>query len=402
MRLAVASPFVDRRHGTERALAELLERLARDYDCEIHLYAQRVQDLEVVLYSARSSSPSPGSILWNRVPSLAGPHLLQFRWWYFVNYFQRRFDARLRALRFDLIYSPGINCADANAITVHACFHSLAERGCEASRGPTGVLPLRRLHHALYYRLLCRLESRLYSRRETALATVSPRTAAELNQFFRREDVVVIPNGVDTAVFQPDARLARRDEARRSFGFGETEFVVLLIGNDWHVKGLPLLLESAAACRDLPLHLLVAGQDDRHPFLEASARLNLQDRLHFAHPSTDVLRFYAAADAYASPTLEDSFALPALEAMACGLPVILSSRAGLSAWLENGVNALILQDPGNVSELAARMRELFEDVARRKLLGANAARVAESFTWDRNAALTWEFLKAVAARKQSV
>jgi hypothetical protein len=38
------SPFVDRRHGTERALAELLERLARDYGCEIHLYAQRIED----------------------------------------------------------------------------------------------------------------------------------------------------------------------------------------------------------------------------------------------------------------------------------------------------------------------------------------------------------------------
>ena len=47
MRLAVVSPFVDRRHGTERALAELLERLARDYHCEIHLFAQRVEDLAV-------------------------------------------------------------------------------------------------------------------------------------------------------------------------------------------------------------------------------------------------------------------------------------------------------------------------------------------------------------------
>ena len=47
LRLAVVSPFVDRRHGTERALAELLERLAGDYGCEIHLYAQRVEDLHI-------------------------------------------------------------------------------------------------------------------------------------------------------------------------------------------------------------------------------------------------------------------------------------------------------------------------------------------------------------------
>src|ERR1700684_2555951 len=47
LRLAVVTPFIDRQHGTERALAELLDRLSREYACEIHLYAERVQDLAV-------------------------------------------------------------------------------------------------------------------------------------------------------------------------------------------------------------------------------------------------------------------------------------------------------------------------------------------------------------------
>ena len=47
MRIAILSPFVDRCHGTERALAELLERLVRNHACEIHLYAQNVADLAV-------------------------------------------------------------------------------------------------------------------------------------------------------------------------------------------------------------------------------------------------------------------------------------------------------------------------------------------------------------------
>src|SRR5580698_3954920 len=91
LRLAVVSPFVDRRHGTERAIAELLERLAGDYGCEIHLYAQRVEDLRVsdpelprVAHSTES-----GAIFWHKVPSIPGPHAAQFLAWIFLNGFLR-------------------------------------------------------------------------------------------------------------------------------------------------------------------------------------------------------------------------------------------------------------------------------------------------------------------------
>src|SRR5580704_11754407 len=87
LRLAVVSPFVDRRHGTERAVAELVERLARDYGCEIHLYAQRVEDIALsgnkTQRAARSAES--GSIFWHTVPSIPGPHLAQFLVWLFLN-----------------------------------------------------------------------------------------------------------------------------------------------------------------------------------------------------------------------------------------------------------------------------------------------------------------------------
>ena len=63
LRLAVVSPFVDRRHGTERVLAEVLERLAGKYGYEIHLYAQRVEDLAL----ARSAASSGDEMRRNRL-----------------------------------------------------------------------------------------------------------------------------------------------------------------------------------------------------------------------------------------------------------------------------------------------------------------------------------------------
>ncbi|MGC1090685.1 MAG: hypothetical protein WA894_19785, partial [Candidatus Acidiferrum sp.] len=63
MRLAVVSPFVDRRHGTERAIAELLERLAKTYGCEIHLYSQRVEDIALTDSQSKRAENS-GAIIW--------------------------------------------------------------------------------------------------------------------------------------------------------------------------------------------------------------------------------------------------------------------------------------------------------------------------------------------------
>jgi glycosyltransferase involved in cell wall biosynthesis len=88
------------------------------------------------------------------------------------------------------------------------------------------------------------------------------------------------------------------------------------------------------------LRLLVVGSDDPIFFRPVILELRMQDRLRFEAPSGDVLFFYAAADLYVSPSLEDSFGPPILEAMACGLPVIASSHAGASEMIHDGGNRI--------------------------------------------------------------
>ena len=80
------------------------------------------------------------------------------------------------------------------------------------------------------------------------------------------------------------------------------------------------MLQSVAALPQLPLQVLVAGRDNRNLFLSQIEALRLRQRVLFADPSPDVMRFYATADAYCGPSLHESFSLPPLEAMACGLP----------------------------------------------------------------------------------
>ena len=148
--IAVVSPFIDRRHGTERAIAELIECLAARYDCEVHVFAQSVADLRIVEVRAGETTPS-GSLYWHRVPQIPGPHLLRFAAWYVLNRIYRG------GTQFDLVVSPGINCADADVVIVHALFRRLSELQPADEAGLPG--PLRTLHRRAYYRLVGMLES---------------------------------------------------------------------------------------------------------------------------------------------------------------------------------------------------------------------------------------------------
>jgi glycosyltransferase involved in cell wall biosynthesis len=379
LRIATLSPFVDRRHGTERALAETIERLVRGYGCEVHLYSQRVQDLAVISPSRDVPSPRP-AIIWHRVPSLPGPHLLQFLFWLAANKLCRLRDRWFRGIHFDAVFSPGINASDANLVLVHAVFHRLKE--LQDSRSSGGF---RGLHRSLYYRLLRGPENRVYRQKNVRLAAVSQHAANQFSQYFGRPDVAIVPNGVDVSHFSPYARIQRRARARQTLSCTEGVPLLLLVGNDLRNKGLSTLLQALTQCRDLPWHLCVVGSDSS---ADDSAEIEpgqLQSRITFAGEAADILTFYAAADIYVAPSLEDSFNLPTLEAMACGLPVILSSSAGMSDYLKDGVDGLVLRNPQDANELATVLQRLLADSSLCATIGSNASQTATLFSWDRHA-----------------
>lgn len=398
LRIAVVSPFVDKHHGTERVLAELLERLAANHGVEIHLFAQRVADLVASSsLKVKPGAPLAGRIIWHKVSAIPGPHLFQFVWWYFANRFARWRDAKFRGLVPDLIYSPGINAPDTEAITVHIVFRAFYEQVRPQLR-LLGASPLhwpRTIHRILYYRLIIALERRIYSNRKIALSAVSQLVAQQLSRFFGREDAYLIRNAVDTRQFNATARLARRRAVRPQFGIAPGEFVFLLIGNDWKKKGLDALLEALALCRDLPVRLLVVGKDARETYLEQSESLQIGARVTFLAPSTDVLQFYAATDAYVGPSLEDAYGLPILESMACGLPVIASTAAGASEIISDGENGLLLRNPRDAEALAQLMRKLCVSPELSRSLGAAAEQTAGRESWEAHAERSYQHFSQI-------
>ena len=401
MRVAVLSPFIDRRHGTERCIAEQLQRFAKQLGAEIHVYSQQVDDLDdVVRYPAPASQ---SRILWHKVPRLPGPHLSSYLWWFFANHVQRSWDSTVRSLKFDVVYSAGVNAIDADAISIHVVFREFFRRVHPRLRfrnAPIRAWPII-LHRSLYYRLICFLEGFVYRRQTTALTAISQHSADCAAQLFQRSDVKVIRYGVDLTTFNPGNRMSRREAARSSFHVGAADFCLVLIGNDWKNKGLDALLQAISECHDLPATLLVIGSDDRRSYTQSARALQIEHRVKFLPPSSDVMQFYAAADAYVGPSLEDAYGLPVLEAMACGLPVIASSSAGVSEIITNQKDGLILRDPQDHRELAELLRLLCTNPDLCRRVSHEAYLTAQQHTWDYNASQTWEFLKETAAKKKS-
>jgi UDP-glucose:(heptosyl)LPS alpha-1,3-glucosyltransferase len=149
----------------------------------------------------------------------------------------------------------------------------------------------------------------------------------------------------------------------------------------------------------LPLRLLAAGSDSVEAFREKARQLGVQDRCQWELPRPDVLDFYAAADVYVSPSLEDSFALPVAEAMSCGLPAITSVYAGVADFVHNGVDGFVMSEPRDARYLAQLIQQLQSDELLSRKIGEAASQKALDWAWNRRAAEFWQLLKKTAAEK---
>jgi glycosyltransferase involved in cell wall biosynthesis len=388
--IAVVSPFIDKRHGTERRVAECIQRLAGDY--EIHVYSNRVEDID------------QDRIIWHRIPALPGPHLFAYLWWFSANHLWRWSDRKFRGLRPEVVYSPGINCGDADVVSVHVVFARLREsvrEQMDLSRNPLKTWP-QLIHRRLYYRLIQFLERMIYPPASRTLAVVSKKVGEDLRRYYgRTNDVQLVYGGFDLARFNPDRRACLRAQARETLGLDAGEFALLLIGNGWKNKGLQCLLDAVGSLQEDRLVVLVAGQDNPAPYQSVVERHRLSGRVKFLAPRPDVEFFYAAADAYVGPSLEDAFAQPPGEAMACGLPVITSRNNGGAEIISHGTDGLILENPADYRTLADWIRRLVQDENFRCHLAENAARNIRKFTWEDNAAGMKALFEQVRQRRGS-
>lgn len=184
----------------------------------------------------------------------------------------------------------------------------------------------------------------------------------------------VIRNGVDTTAYSPALRVTLREPLRTSLGIPDHEPLFLFVGSGFARKGAGTAIEALAR---LPGGTLAIVGRDKHAarYQALAERLGVATRVHFAGPQQDVKPWYGAADAFVLPTIYDPFPNAALEALACGLPVVTSDGCGAAEVLADPACGYVVP-ARDAAALAAAMEQLL-DPGRRATMGSAARTVAE-------------------------
>ncbi len=221
---------------------------------------------------------------------------------------------------------------------------------------------------------------------------------AQLLWLYRAEDskIAIIPPGVDLCKFYP----IPPDEAKEYIGVPPCGRMLLFVGRIEPLKGLDVLIEAISIMcrsemyRDNPFCLSIIGGEPEEGAEQANIEMarikaltdqyGLNDLITFlGKRSQDSLPYYySGAEAVVVPSHYESFGLVALEAMACGTPVVASQVGGLAYLVQDGVTGYTVpvDEP---AQLADRLTYLLQDSNLRDRMGKQAVQLAQDYSWDK-------------------
>ncbi len=262
-----------------------------------------------------------------------------------------------------------------------------------AYTAPEGVSPPARIYRRLNYPRT--------ARHAEAIIINSESLRSEVERYLDVDPTKLrlIYEAVDHDLFRPADPTAARAYVTR---FGLTQPFVLFVSSLWRYKNCDGLLRAWALVRGQlagrQLAVVGAGRDAGYAaeLRVLTRELGIADDVVFVGgvPLEDTARLYQAADVLAYPSLNETFGLPILEAMACGCPVVTSDT---SAMPEIAGGAALLCDPRDPASIG---RVLVDSLAQRDRLVSLGLRRASEFTWGATAEATLDVYREVAAKRR--
>ena len=355
MRVAIAIHRVRPTGGQDRYALELARRLAD------------AATLDLITIAAEGSLP--GAVTVRRVRAPLRPMLLT------APLYRRRAAVLAGAGGYDVVHSVGGALPGAGVITAQFC-------AAEWRR----VNP----HAGVYQRLVSaqavRDERAAYRHPNlAAVIAVSRRTAEEVKRHYGplAVPVYVVPNAVDLEVFRPSAAPRARSGRAR-----------LLFVGAFERKGLDVAIRALAQLKS-DAELLAVGAGDVEACRRLAASLGVAGRVTIVPPRADIPAAFAAADVFLFPTRYEPFGMVIAEALASGVPVVTSSRAGASDLIRNGTSGWVVDDPEDAAGFAAAVDRVLADPAGWPELSRAARDAVRNLTWDSVAAQTLEVYRGV-------
>jgi UDP-glucose:(heptosyl)LPS alpha-1,3-glucosyltransferase len=237
--------------------------------------------------------------------------------------------------------------------------------------------------HSFYHRSLLEIEKRQYAPGNwVRILTVSERAKADIVAHYPvpAEKIAVLYNGVDLQRFHPRLRGEWRARIRKRWGIPGDSPLVLFVGSGFRRKGLDRLISLWNSPRLDGVYLLVVGGDAGIERYQARAAAQAPGRIVFAGRQGAVENYYAAADLVALPSLQEAFGNVVLEALATGLPVLVSREVGAAEILRGALARGVVDPDHGADEIETTLLSLLEE-SRSRCLTEQARRVAEEYSW---------------------
>ncbi len=223
-----------------------------------------------------------------------------------------------------------------------------------------------------------------------AICASNPVEAEQLVELYGApvDRIELVPPGVDHAFFSPGERAG----ARAALGLDDRP-TLLFVGRIQPLKGLGIAVRALAQLADPRARLVVVGgpsgsdgPDELDRVRTLISELGVQDRVCFVEPQEHhrLSTFYRAADVVVVPSRSESFGLVALEAAACGVPVVAAAVGGLRMLVDDGSSGYLV-DSRDPTDFAARIDGLLADPARSAAMGRAASELADRYAWSTTA-----------------
>ena len=302
--IAVVIPQYGRIGGAENMAFQLCERLAAMFD--IHVFARKWD-----------CGPSP--VTFHKVPMIHFPRWLQPI--SFAGFAQRKIDS----MAFDLVHSHE-RIFRMDLMT----FHGIPHR--------TWIHDMRQKSLSGFDRATCWAEKKgIENPALKMILPVSTLVKKELSKHYAisEDRVSVMHPGVSIERFSGLNARSCRERIRARHGLSASDVVICFVGMNFEIKRLDLTLQGIAGMKrdgffpPCP-RLLIVGKGDSGPYLKMAEDLGISDQVVFAGVTDEVEAYYLASDLFVMPSRMDTFGLVVLEAMAAGLPVVISANVGRS------------------------------------------------------------------------
>ncbi len=357
-RIAVVIPQYGRIGGAENMAFQLCERLAAMPEFDIHVFA-------------RKWDPGPSLVTFHKVPMIHFPRWLQPI--SFAGFAQRK----IFNMAFDLVHSHE-RIFHMDLMT----FHGIPHR--------TWIREMRRKSLSGFDRATCWAEKKGIE--NPALKMILPVSTLVKNELskhyaFPEDRVSVVHPGVSIERFSCLNARSCRERIRARHGFSASDVVICFVGMNFEIKRLDLALQGIAGMKrngfspPLP-RLLIVGKGDSGPYLKMAKDLGISDQAVFAGVTDEVEAYYLASDLFVMPSRMDTFGLVVLEAMAAGLPVVISSNVGAADLVTHGDSGLILPENPTAQDMTASLIRLMNPELRRTM-GEAAGQIAGNHDWNK-------------------